>query len=92
MNAAEAERLFAELGERGYGDDPYGLALERLNQAGVASARGDRERADALLAEIDAGLNETRTKLAPDDQFELDWLRDQLGSGNLGSAAGEPPS
>jgi hypothetical protein len=74
----EAERLFAELAERGIGDDPYSVALAQLNDAAVALARGDRERAEELLARIDAGLDRSGVELAPDDRFELEWLRRRL--------------
>jgi tetratricopeptide (TPR) repeat protein len=74
----EAERLFAELAERGAADDPYSLALAQLNDAAVALARGDRGRAEELLARIDAGLDQSGTELAPDDRFEVESLRRRL--------------
>jgi tetratricopeptide (TPR) repeat protein len=74
----EAERLFAELAERGAADDPYSVALAQLNDAAVALARGERERAEGLLARIDAGLDRSGVELAPDDGFELEWLRRRL--------------
>jgi tetratricopeptide (TPR) repeat protein len=74
----EAERLFAELTERGIANDPYSVALAQLNDAAVVLARGDRERAEGLLTRIDAGLDRSGVELAPDDRFELEWLRRRL--------------
>jgi tetratricopeptide (TPR) repeat protein len=76
-NADEAERYFGELAEPG-ADDPFGTAMARLNAAALAHARGDRDRATTLLAQLDATLAESGTELMPDDRAELDWLRGRL--------------
>jgi len=67
-NVDAAERYFDELGPAG---DPYGAAMTRLSEAALAVARGDGDRARPLLDGIEI-------ELAPDDQFELDWLRARL--------------
>jgi tetratricopeptide (TPR) repeat protein len=77
-NIDAAERYFAELAKLGAEDDPYGAAMTQLNQAVVAFARGDHERAGALLARTESILAETGTEPAADDQFEIDCLRGQL--------------
>jgi tetratricopeptide (TPR) repeat protein len=73
-----AARHFAELDGHGLGDDPYGVALKRLNDAVLAFARGDRDEPRRLLAQIDSIVDESGTELAPDDRFEVEWLRRRL--------------
>jgi hypothetical protein len=70
-----AERYFDELAQLGAGTDPYGVALTHLNEAVIAFARGDPDRARELLVRIESVLEESGTELAPDDQFEVDHLR-----------------
>ena len=70
-----AARYFGELADRGSGDDPYSVALAHLNEAALAFARGDRDRSRRLLARIDSTVAESGTQLAPDDRFEVEWLR-----------------
>jgi tetratricopeptide (TPR) repeat protein len=77
-NVDAAERHFAECEQLGASDDAYSLAMTHLNQAVVAFARGDSDRARALLGDHESILDETETYPAPDDRFELDWLRGQL--------------
>jgi hypothetical protein len=78
-NVDAARRYFEELERRG-SDDPYGTAMEQLNAGALALAEGDRARAATLLAAADAALAESGIEPAPDDQFELDRLRQQLSS------------
>lgn len=77
-NIDAAERYFAECEELGAYDDAYAVAMTHLNQAAVAFARGEIDRADALLAEVELILGEAGTEAAPDDRFEIEWLRGQL--------------
>ncbi len=77
-NIDAAERYFAECEELGASDDAYSVAMRHLNQAVVAFARGEHDRARALLGDADTVLGETDGYPAPDDRFELDWLRGQL--------------
>ena len=79
-NVDAARRRFEELEARGSADDPYGTAMEQLNAGALALAEGDRARAATLLAAADAALAESGIEPAPDDQFELDRLRQQLTS------------
>jgi hypothetical protein len=77
-NVDTAERYFQELAQLGAGKDPYGVALTQLNEAVIALARGDRDRASELLVRLESVLEESGTELAPDDQFEVDYLRNGL--------------
>jgi tetratricopeptide (TPR) repeat protein len=77
-NVDAAARYFAEFAELGSADDPYGVALEQLNEAALAFARGDRDEPRRLVARIDAIVADSGTELAPDDRFEVEWLRSRL--------------
>ena len=52
--------------------------MTHLNRAVVAFARGEDDRARALLGDAESLLVETDLDQVPDDRFELDWLRGQL--------------
>jgi hypothetical protein len=77
-NVDAAERLFAECAAMGSADDPYGAALDELNRASVAFARGDPERARALLARARATFEDAGIEPASDDRRELEWLERRL--------------
>jgi tetratricopeptide (TPR) repeat protein len=77
-NLDAAERYFAECEDLGASDDAYSVAMTHLNRAVVAFARGENDRAETLLADAESALGETAPYPAPDDRFELDWLRGQL--------------
>jgi hypothetical protein len=53
-NVATAERYFDELAQLGAGTDPYGVALTHLNEAVIAFARGDPDRARELLVRVES--------------------------------------
>lgn len=78
-NVDAAERSFAECADVRNPDDLYEAAMTHLNHAALAFARGDRERAAELLRRTQSTLDGTGVVLDPDDAFEVDWLRDQLG-------------
>ena len=78
-NLEAAERLFAEVAELRDQQDPYEAAMGQLNQAALAVARGDHQRAAGLLGRTQAILEGAGIVLDPDDAFEVDWLRGQLG-------------
>jgi tetratricopeptide (TPR) repeat protein len=82
-NIDAAGRYFVECEELGASDDAYGAAMTHLNRAVVAFARGEDDRARALLDDAESILSESDADPAPDDGFELDWLR-----GNLAQASG----
>ena len=77
-NIDAAERYFAECEELGASDDAYGAAMTRLNRAVVAFARGEDDRARALLGDAESLLDGTDFYPAPDDRFELEGLRERL--------------
>ena len=77
-NVGAAERYFAECEQLGASDDAYFEAMTNLNRAVVAFAREENDRARALLGDAESVLGETDPYPAPDDRFELDWLRGQL--------------
>jgi tetratricopeptide (TPR) repeat protein len=77
-NVEAAERCFAECAQTRTRDDPYDTAMTHLNQAALAFARGDRERAADLLERMQSTLDEAGVVLDPDDGFEVDWLRERL--------------
>ena len=77
-NVDVARRLFEEVEARSQADDPYSLAMSHLNAGALAFVDGDHERATQELASADATLRDSGVEPAPDDQFELDNLREQL--------------
>jgi tetratricopeptide (TPR) repeat protein len=74
-----AARMFAERDAR-TGVDAYGDAWQDLNAAGLAISRGDRDDAARFFESGRQKLAELGAALDPDDQFELDWLTDQLAT------------
>ena len=56
-------------------DDPYDLAMQRLNDAALAIAHGEPGRARALLDEAEERLAAAGIVLDPDDASELHHLR-----------------
>jgi tetratricopeptide (TPR) repeat protein len=73
-----AERRFAERARLHNPDDPYEAAMTHLNQAALALARGNSDRAAELLHRTQSTLNDAGIVLDPDDAFEVAWLRDRL--------------
>jgi len=80
-NIDRAEQCFAEIAEYRDLDDPYEGAMADLNRAALALGRGDLDDARELLSKTEAALQAAAITLDPDDQFEVDWLRDQLSRG-----------
>lgn len=73
---ATAERLFAAWRQRvEVSLDPYDIAMGSLNDAALAAAHGDRERADSLLDDAEARLAQAGIVLDPDDASEVEYLR-----------------
>jgi tetratricopeptide (TPR) repeat protein len=58
--------------------DPYDEAMDLLNRAALAAAHGEPGAAD-LLARAQRVLDDAGIALDPDDRFEVDELRRQLG-------------
>lgn len=76
----EAERSFEECASIRNQDDPYDAAMTQLNQAALAFARGEHERAAELLRRMQSTLDGAGIVLDPDDAFEVKWLRERVGS------------
>jgi tetratricopeptide (TPR) repeat protein len=78
-NVDAAGRCFAERADVSAQDDPYEVAMTHLNNAALAFVRGDRRRASEQLERTQSTLDDAGIVLDPDDAFEVDWLRAELG-------------
>jgi tetratricopeptide (TPR) repeat protein len=76
-NVDQADTRFRERDARS-GADAYGDAWSNLNWSAIAMARDDAIEAQRLFAAGKQALDELGSALDPDDQFELDWLGEQL--------------
>ena len=76
----EAERSFKECASIRNQNDPYDAAMTHLNQAALAFACGEHERAAELLQRTQSTLDGAGIVLDPDDAFEVKWLRERVGS------------
>jgi tetratricopeptide (TPR) repeat protein len=76
-NIDEAEARFRER-DAHVGTDAYGDAWSNLNWAAIALARGNTDEAKRRFTAGTEALEELEAALDPDDQSELDWLREQL--------------
>lgn len=79
-NEPRAAECFAEAAQLRSADDPYDIAMGNLNQAALAVARGDRDRAAELIDRMQATLDGAGIVLDPDDGAEVAWIRGRLGS------------
>jgi tetratricopeptide (TPR) repeat protein len=77
-NVDSAKRHFADCRELRSPDNPYDLAMTDLNDAALAVDGGDRVEASRLLGRAEETLARAGIVLDPDDQSEVDWLRDRL--------------
>jgi tetratricopeptide (TPR) repeat protein len=78
-NVEKAERCFRESERLGSANDPYGLAMITLSNAFIAFARGDKNQSRTLFQRAKSMFKEAKMDPGPDDQFEINWLQDQLG-------------
>jgi tetratricopeptide (TPR) repeat protein len=79
-NLEAAERCFSECAALRSSDDPYDVAMGYLNQAALASERGETVRAADLLRQTESTLRDAGIVLDPDDAFEVDWLRERVSA------------
>lgn len=86
-NVDSAERCIAELAEYRDANDPYEEAMTHLNHAAIALARGDRKRSIELLRRTLSALDNAGIVLDPDDDFEVNWLHQQLGLARRAASA-----
>jgi len=77
-NVDAAERYFAESEKLGSANDPYGAAMTQLYRSAIEFVRGNRDGSRALLQRARSILKEAKIDAAPDDQFEINWLHEQL--------------
>jgi len=71
--------------DEGADRDAYGDAWHDINWAAVSLVRGDAATARGLFDSGMHSLESMGMALDPDDQFEVDWLRDRLARGDPGS-------
>ena len=79
-NIQKAERCFAEYVELHNPNDPYDAAMTKLDQAALALARGEANRALELLRGSESTLQGAGIVLDPDDAFEVDRLHESLAA------------
>jgi|SRR6267143_609853 len=78
VNTDAAERYFAESERLGSADEPYSKSMASLYRAFIAFARGNKKESRTLLQRGQSILKEANLDAAPDDQFEINWLRAKL--------------
>lgn len=77
-----AQQLFEQCASSG--DDPYGVAMTRFNEASIAHARGETERALDLLRQARETLSDAGIEFAADDALEFQRLERRLDAPNEG--------
>jgi tetratricopeptide (TPR) repeat protein len=77
-NADVAESYFAESERLGSANEPYSKSMASLYRAFIAFGRGNKNESRTLLQHAQSILKEAKMDAAPDDQFEINWLREQL--------------
>src|SRR3989441_8138980 len=77
-NVDAAERYFTEGKKIGPASDPYGTAMSIINKAVIAFLRGNRDGSRSLLQRAQSVFKEAGIDPGADDQFEIDWLHEQL--------------
>jgi tetratricopeptide (TPR) repeat protein len=77
-NIGAVERCFAESERLGSTNDPYGIAMMCLYRSVIEVVRGNTNKSRTLLQQAQSTLKEAGIEAAPDDQFEIDWLRGKV--------------
>jgi tetratricopeptide (TPR) repeat protein len=77
-NVEKAERCFTESEGLGSASDPYGSAMIILSRAFIAFAQGDKNESQTLLERAQSMFREAKLDPGPDDQFEINWLSENL--------------
>ncbi len=77
-NRDKALRCFSELERLGSANDPYSTAIAKVNQAVIAFLQGKKDESHALLQGAQSIFKEATIDPGADDQFEIDWLHQQL--------------
>ena len=75
-----AKSCFAELEKFGPPDDPYSKAMDLIAKAGLVYLEsGEKDRSRVLLQRALDIFKEAGISPGPDDQFEINWVQEQLG-------------
>ncbi len=77
-NIDAAERYFTESKKLEPANDPYSKAMTNLYEAAILFTRGNKNGSRTLLQRAQSILKEAKIDAAPDDQFEINWLHQQL--------------
>jgi tetratricopeptide (TPR) repeat protein len=77
-NVDKAERCFTESEKLESANDPYSGAMRILSHAFIAFARGDKSGSRTLLQRAQSMFREAKIVPGPDDQFEINWLSENL--------------
>jgi Tfp pilus assembly protein PilF len=77
-NIDRVERCFADSQRLESSNDPYSTAMKILSEACITYGRGDKSKSQTLLKRAQATFKEAKIVPSPDDQFEINWLREQL--------------
>lgn len=78
-NLEHAKRCFAEFEKLGFSNDPYFSGMNLFAQAYlVFSERGEKDRSQTLFQRAQDILREAKIMPGPDDQFEINWIQEQL--------------
>jgi tetratricopeptide (TPR) repeat protein len=79
IHRGNVEAAASHFAQTTHSADAYGQAKANLNEAQVALAQGDVERAGNLLEAAEGTFAGSSTaQLAIDDRLELDWLGEQV--------------
>jgi tetratricopeptide (TPR) repeat protein len=78
-NLEHAKRCFEEYEKLGFSKDPYFAGMDLIAQAYlVFSESGERDRSLILFQRAQDIFKEAKVSPGPDDQFEINWIHDQL--------------
>src|SRR3989442_2262419 len=77
-NTDAAERYFTEGEKIAPASDPYSAAMAVINKAAIAFLHGNKGESRILLQRAQSLFKEAGIDPGADDQFEIDWLNEQL--------------
>ena len=78
-NTEHAKRCFAECEKLGSGGDPYFAGMDLFAQASLVYAEsGEKDRSLVLFQRALDIFKEAGITPGPDDQFEINWIQEQL--------------
>jgi tetratricopeptide (TPR) repeat protein len=78
-NLEHAKHCFTEFETLGFSNDPYFSGMNMFAQAYlVYSESGEKDRSQILFQRAQDIFKEAKITPGPDDQFEIDWIQEQL--------------